>query len=148
MDNTIRHPEAELLEMNLDYDGGQTLQEAVRWSKFLAIVSIAGMGLLLLLFAGFGSYYISVNGQELTSAVGLVWLVLIAILVYFAAWIAAAIILLRFSRQMKRGIIHQDQALFNGGLKSLKITFIILGIISSLTLLITMYSIVATNFAN
>jgi amino acid permease len=148
MDNTIEQPKTELLEMNLDYDGGQTLQEAVRWAKFLAIVSIAGMGLLLLLFAGFGSYYISANGQELPSAVGVVWLVLIAILIYFAAWIVAAIILLRFSRQMKRGINHQDQTLFNRGLKSLKVTFVILGIISCLTLLITLYSIIVTNFVN
>jgi hypothetical protein len=148
MDNTIELPKTELLEMNLDYDGGQTLQEAVRWSKFLAIASIAGMGLLFLLFAGYGSYYIAVNGQELSSALGIVWLVLIAILIYFAAWIVAAIVLLRFSRQVKRGISHQDQTLFNRGLKSLKITFVILGIISSLTLLLTLYSIISANFFN
>jgi hypothetical protein len=35
--------------MHLDYDGGNTLHEAVGWSKFLSITLISGIGLVLLL---------------------------------------------------------------------------------------------------
>jgi hypothetical protein len=142
MENTTEQQKTELLGMNLDYDGGQTLLEAIRWSKFLSIVAIAGIGLLILVFAIFGPIFAAGNGVESPYGAGMVWLVLGLFLLYLGAWVMAAIILLRFSQQTRRGIQYQDQALFNRGLKSLKTTFLILGIVSSLSLLATIITII------
>jgi hypothetical protein len=142
MDNTTDQQKAELLEMNLDYDGGHTLLEAVRWSKFLAIVGIAGMGLLLLVVLISTPYVMLGYGQLTPDSAGIIGLLLVALALYFGALVAAAIVLLRFSRLMKRGIGHQDQVIFNRGLKSLKITFAILGILSCLSLSALLFSLV------
>jgi|ERR1700722_15963298 hypothetical protein len=142
MENTTEQRKTELLGMNLDYDGGQTLLEAIRWSKFLSIVAIVGIGLLILVFGIFGPIYAIGNGVESPYGAGIVWLVLGLFMLYLGAWVMAAIILLRFSRQTKRGIQYQDQVLFNRGLKSLKTTFLILGIVSSLSLVATIITII------
>jgi hypothetical protein len=56
--------------------------------------------------------------------------------------VAAAIVLLRFSRLTKKGIDHEDQLIFNRGLKSLKVTFVILGILSCLSLSALLFSLI------
>lgn len=125
MEDTINQDKPELLEMHLDYDGGNTLQEAVRWSKFLSIVGICGIGLLLLA-VGIGTpVAIESYGQLMPDGAGIVGLVLVALVVYFLALGWAAIMLLRFSGLTRRGMETQDQKTFNRGLKSLKVFFII-----------------------
>jgi hypothetical protein len=134
MDNTTEQQKPELLEMNLDYDGGNTLMEAVRWSKFLSIVGIVGMGLLLVAVLIGTPFVMSGYGQLTPDSEGIVGILLAVFSVYLAALLAAAIVLLRFSRLAKKGMDHQDQQMFNRGLKSLKVTFVILGILSCLSL--------------
>jgi hypothetical protein len=134
MENTTEQPKTELLEMHLDYDGGVTLQEAIRWSKFLSITGIVGMGLLLLVVLIATPFAMEGYGQLTPDSEGVVGVLLAALALYFAALVAAAIVLLRFSRQTKRGMDRQDQLVFNRGLKSLKVTFMILGILSCLSL--------------
>jgi hypothetical protein len=142
MDNTTEQQKTEVLEMNLDYDGGQTLQEAVRWSKFLAIVGIVGVGLLFLAVLVAGPFLMMGFGQLTPDSEGIVGILLLVAVVYFGALITAAIVLLRFSRQARRGMDLQDQLIFNRGLKSLKVTFMILGILSSLSLLFLVISLI------
>lgn len=131
----------ELLGMNLDYDGGNTLQEAVRWSKFLSIASIVGSGLLLLLVAIAGPIFIALYGEELPDAAGVVGVAVVLAGAYLAATITAAIFLLRFTSQTRRGIESQDQHLFNRGLKSLKMYFLIVGILSVLMMGVYIYNL-------
>lgn len=142
MENTNVQDNPELLEMNLDYDGGHTLMEAVRWSKFLSIVGIVGMGLLLLVVLIFTPFAMSGYGQLTPDSEGIVGVLLITLALYFGALVAAAIVLLRFSRLTKKGIDHEDQLIFNRGLKSLKVTFIILGILSCLSLSALLFSLI------
>lgn len=125
MEDTINQDKPELLEMHLDYDGGNTLQEAVRWSKFLSIVGICGIGLLLLAVGIGAPVAIETYGQLMPDGAGIVGLVLVALVVYFLALGWAAIMLLRFSGLTRRGMETQDQKTFNRGLKSLKVFFII-----------------------
>jgi putative copper export protein len=134
MENTTEQQKAELLEMHLDYDGGNTLREAVRWSKFLSIVGIAGVGLLLVVGLISTPYLMDSYGQLTPDSEGIIGVLLITLALYFGALVAAAIVLLRFSRLTKKGMDHEDQLVFNRGLKSLKITFMILGILSCLSL--------------
>ena len=133
MEDTNEQPKTELLEMHLDYDGGHTLQEAIRWSKFLSITGIVGIGLLLLAILIGTPYALEGYGQLTPESEGIIGIFLAAVALYFAALIAAAIVLLRFSRLAKRGMDRQDQLIFNRGLKSLKVTFMILGILSCLS---------------
>lgn len=142
MENITEQQKAELLEMHLDYDGGNTLQEAVRWSKFLSIVGIAGMGLLLVVGLISTPYILDGYGQLTPESEGIIGILLITLALYFGALIAAAIVLLRFSRLTKKGMDHEDQRIFNRGLKSLKITFMILGILSCLSLLGLLFSLI------
>jgi len=140
-ENMVEGGAPELLGMNLDYDGGNTLQEAVRWSKFLSIASIVGSGLLLLLVAIAGPIFIALYGEELPDAAGIVGVVVVLAGAYLAAMITAAIFLLRFTSQTRRGIESQDQHLFNRGLKSLKLYFLIVGILSVLTMGVYIYNL-------
>lgn len=125
---------AELLEMHLDYDGGNTLQEAIRWSKFLSITGIAGIGLLLLAVLIATPFAMEGYGQLTPDSEFIISLLLGAVALYFAVLIAASIVLLRFSRLTKRGMELRDQLIFNRGLRSLKVSFMILGILSCLSL--------------
>lgn len=115
----------ELLEMHLDYDGGNTLQEAVRWSKFLSIVGICGIGFLLLVIGIGTPIAIATYGQLMPEGIAIIGLVVVAVVVYFLVLGWAAIMLLRFSRLTRLGMEIQDQKTFNRGLKSLKIFFLI-----------------------
>jgi hypothetical protein len=134
MDTANELDRPELLEMHLDYDGGVTLQEAVRWSKFLAITGIAGMGLLLIAVIVFAPFAMEGYGQLTPDSARVVGILLLIVALYLAVLVTAAIILLRFSRLTKRGMNRQDQGMFNRGLKSLKVTFLILGLLSCLSL--------------
>jgi hypothetical protein len=142
MDTANVQDNPELLEMHLDYDGGNTLREAVRWSKFLSIVGIAGIGLLLVVGVIATPYVLNGYGQLTPESGGIVDVLLITLALYFGALIAAAILLLRFSRLTKKGMDQEDQHIFNRGLKSLKITFMILGILSCLSALGLLFSLI------
>jgi len=48
-------PQESFLEMHLDYDGGNILRETIRWSRFLSIVGMVGVGVLILALAVAGS---------------------------------------------------------------------------------------------
>jgi heme/copper-type cytochrome/quinol oxidase subunit 2 len=141
MDNTKSQQQTELLEMHLDYDGGNTLQETVRWSKFLAIVGMIGLGIYLLVVL-VGASFIGALVQQTygLEGAGLVGLVIAAIIFVLAVLIFVVVMLYRFSVFTRRGIDTQDQVSFNRGLKSLKTYFLINGIIGILYLLLTIFS--------
>jgi hypothetical protein len=141
MENTTEQQKSELLEMHLDYDGGNTLLEAVRWSKFLAIAGIAGIGLLLIAVIVYIPFALEGYGQLTPESANVVAILLITVAVYLAVLVAASIILLRFSRLTKRAMDRQDQLMFNRGLKSLKVTFVILGLLSVLLLAVLIFSL-------
>lgn len=142
MEDTNEQQKTGLLEMHLDFDGGNMLREAVRWSKFLSIAGIAGLGLLLVLGLIATPYLLDGYGQLTPESEGIIGVVLITLAFYLGALIAAAIVLLRFSRLMKKGMDREDQPIFNRALKSLKITFMILGILSCLSLLGLLFSLI------
>jgi heme/copper-type cytochrome/quinol oxidase subunit 2 len=143
MDNTKSQQQTELLEMHLDYDGGNTLQETVRWSKFLAIVGMIGLGIYLLVVL-VGASFIGALVQQTygLEGAGLVGLVIAVIIFVLAVLIFVVVMLYRFSVFTRRGIDTQDQVSFNRGLKSLKTYFLINGIIGILYLLLTIFSTV------
>ena len=139
------NPQESLLQMNLDYDGGNILQETVRWSRFLSIVGIVGLSIALLAFALAGSALLALLPSFAPGIEGLAVLgsaIVIAVVVAFFAVCGYVVFMLyRFSTLTRRGIERQDQASFAEGMKCLKIYFIISGILALLGLLGNLFSL-------
>jgi hypothetical protein len=132
---------SELLEMHLDYDGGNVLRQAVRWSRFLAIVGMFGIGLLLLLVPFAGPQFITLYSTVLPGIEDFMGLILFVFVLILAIAGVLVFMLYRFSILTRRGIETQDQALFNRGLKGLKTYFLINGILALVSLLFNILSI-------
>ena len=131
----------ELLDMHLDYDGWNVLRETVRWSRFLAIVGMVGLGLMLLLVPLAGPRIITLYSAVLPGIEDFAWLILFVFLVIVAIAGLLVFMLYRFSILTRRGIETQDQAVFNRGLKGLKTYFLISGILALLSLLFNILSL-------
>ena len=121
--------------MDLDYDGGNTLHEAARWSRLQSIGSIISGGLFLLAILVGGPVWIYNHSDDSPAGSGTVGLVFLGISLFLGAALVAAVFLLRFTSQARKGLQIQDQTTFNRGLRSLKIYFVI-GAILSIFLLV------------
>lgn len=130
MENSGEQEKSELLGMNLDYDGGNTLHEATRWSKIQSIGTLICGGLVLLGLLIGGPVWVSRFGDQVPDGLGIIELIMLLIGLFLATVLVASMFLLRFTSGARKGIQTQDQATFNRGLKNLKIYFIIIGILS------------------
>jgi hypothetical protein len=132
-----------MLEMHLDYDGGNILRETVRWSRFLSVVGLIGLGVCLLVtvLMLMGGALLTAFSQVLPGIEGFAGVLLIFCLFVFGVVGVLVWMLYRFSTLIRRGIEMQDQAIFNQGMKSLKIYFLISGIFAILGLLINLISL-------
>jgi len=132
-----------MLEMHLDYDGGNILKETVRWSRFLSVVGLIGLGVCLLVtvLMLMGGALLTAFSQVMPGIEGFAGVLLIFCLFVFGIVGILVWMLYRFSTLIRRGIEMQDQAIFNQGMKSLKIYFLISGIFAILGLLINLISL-------
>lgn len=137
-----------LLQMHLDYDGGNILRETVRWSRFLSIVGIVGLSIGVLAMALAGTALLTLfsrfspNLEALAGMGGAI--IFITVLLFFAAFGYLAYVLFRFSTLTRRGIDHQDPNSFTEGMRHLKIYFLISGAFAILGLLFNLYSLIKT----
>ena len=134
-----------LLQMHVDYDGGNILRETVRWSKFLSIVGIVGIAFFALVCLLAGSAMLAAfstlsPGFEGLASMGGV-IVIILCLIVFAVAGYIVFMLYRFSTLTRKAIDTQDQALFAEGMKCLKVYFVINGVLGILSLVSNLYSI-------
>jgi len=133
------------LQMNLDYDGGNILRETARWSRFLSIVGIIGLSICLLVFVLAGSAIVAAFSRLAPGIEGLEnvggAILIIAVLIGVAILGFAVYMLYRFSVLTRKGIEHQDQAVFAEGMKCLKIYFLVSGILAVLSLLSNLSSL-------
>lgn len=134
------------LQFHLDYDGGNTLKEAVRWSRFCAIVGIILLSLCVLLVVFLGSAIVSALSRFMPAIEGLASLgaaiLIVACLVGFGIGGVLVYMLYQFSTLTRKGIEHQDQTAFSEGMKNLKNYFLISGIIAVISLLFNFVNIV------
>lgn len=133
--------EESLLEMHLDYDGGNILRETVRWSRFLSIVGLVGVGIFILILALLGNTLVTVYSRILPGIEDFGGIIIAAFLAVFGILGVMVWMLYRFSSLTRRGIEMQDQAVFTQGLKSLKIYFLISGIFAIVGLLFNLFSL-------
>ena len=137
--------QSELFGMHLDYQGGHTLKETVRWPRFLSVVGIIGLGMLVLALLVVGASISPVVIQYLgMDSEVLAGLAILIMLITFAVLTAMVVMLYRFSVLTRRGIAQQDQETFNSGLNSLRIYFLISGILGILSLLSTVYNTIVS----
>lgn len=130
------------LQMHLDYDGGNILQETVRWSRFLSIVGFVFMGLftVVMVIALVGSTLENVARATPFAGLGAA-VVILCVLVVLAILTLLVVMLYRFSTLTRQGIVNQDPGKFREGMKSLKIYFLIGGIFALLGLAVDLYSL-------
>ena len=124
-----------LISLNVDYDAGNALKETVKWTRFISIFGMVFLVLFALGMAFAGAMLMGTFAKFfplLEAFAGVFVFIAIFFILIFGFFIY---LLYRFSTQVKRGIELQDQALFNSGLNSLKIYFIISGVLAILSLL-------------
>jgi hypothetical protein len=116
----------DIFSSGLDETAKAHLLETTRWTKFLAIASFIGLGLMILsgiFLASFVSTYSTTNSYSEGSGI-LVGYVIVA-LIYFYPLFA----LLKFSSNMKNGILTNNQELINEGFRYQKGMFRYIGIV-------------------
>ncbi|WP_163381275.1 hypothetical protein [Cyclobacterium sp. SYSU L10401] len=108
------------------------LLETSKWGKFLAIVGYIGIGLFVLLalvmLVGVSYFNPGINNGLDMRGVGLIYIA-IAVVYYFPINY-----LHRFSKEMKLGVIGNDQQSVASGFENLKSLFKFMGIFTIITL--------------
>ena len=134
-----------LLQMHVDYDGGNILRQTVRWSRFLSIVGIVAIAFCALVLALAGSALLAAFSSlapsigDLATMGGAILIVFCLIAFAIAGYVVY--MLYRFSTLTRKAIDQQDQALFTEGMKCLKIYFLISGVLAVLGLLGNIYNL-------
>jgi hypothetical protein len=140
--------EDQLTNMDLEMDREARLQlnEAAKWSKFIAIVMFIACGLILIFgIAGgaaltgvlrkLGGTYDVLGGFDgAVLIIAIIFIVAVLALVYY--------FLFDFSQKIKAALLSENTADFNAGLKSLKIFFIITTVFAILGLLSKVYNMI------
>ena len=132
-------------ELGIENEIPGYLIDTSKWAKFIAISFYVITGVCVLLFASFGNEimnnfrvfrsYDSEASQMLVFAIiTLVFVVAIVIVTYY--------FLLNFANKIRAGIESENIDMVNGGLKSLKTHFIIIGILSMLALIMSLYGMI------
>ncbi|HLY70989.1 MAG TPA: hypothetical protein VKR53_14750 [Puia sp.] len=130
------NPNQSLIDLTVDYDAANILGEIARWTKFIAITGIIAICcLILVLFFGGNGVVSRIADRYLSGSENLRGFILFAIVIVVALLGVIVFLLYRFSALVKKGIDIQDQDLFNKGLHSLKIYFIISGTLALITLI-------------
>ena len=124
-----------LLDMHLDYDGGNRLRETVRWSRFLSVSGMVCIGLFALALIIGGPRAIAFYEESYPGLESFVIPIIILFLLLIGVMAVSVFMLYRFSTMTRTGIERQDQAMFNRGLKGLKTYFLIGGALAILGLL-------------
>ena len=120
-----------LFELQLDQPSINYLNEAARWSRFLAIIGFIYCGLMVVFGLFFGTFMarmMPVMGESgMTAAGGSflgVFIILVSMIMFFPA-----LYLWNFSSKMRKALNSNDQPLLSESLKNLKSFFKFYGII-------------------
>lgn len=137
-----------LFGLQVDYDSGNMFNEAVKWSKFLAVFYFVCIGLSVLGLAFASTFLISTFSNVMPGlgieAFGGVVIGIIAIVLLIFTY--TTILLYRFSTLVKQGIERQNQATFNDGIRSLKTYFLIYGIFTLIALVLNVVGFIGNLF--
>ena len=134
-----------LFELQLDQPSINYLNEAARWSRFLAIIGFIYCGLMVVFGLFFGtlmSRMMPVMGDSGISAMGSgflgVFIIIVSLIMFFPA-----LYLWNFSSKMRKALNSNDQPLLTESLKNLKSFFKFYGIVLIVFLSIYALALVA-----
>lgn len=133
-----------MLEMQIDSSSGESLEVASWWARFNSIVAIVCLGLLTLIlaFASSSSVWYEVEARfnlPVSAAMSVIWIALIVILAVCGLLIG---FLMSFANKTTRGVRHLNQDDLESGINSLKIFFIIYGILGIVGLLFNILGLI------
>jgi TRAP-type C4-dicarboxylate transport system permease small subunit len=132
-----------IFELEVDNETRNSLYETAKWAKFLAIVATVCLAVFVLLFIIFGTRIgaavstLIPGGDTLDAGA----MIIIFVLIIVAILGALTYFLMKASSGIKLGIDTNNQEALNNGLNSLRIYFMIYGII---TILGTLSSLLTT----
>ena len=132
-------------ELRIDKNDSSSLVEMSKWAKFIAITffTLVGICVLFLIIYGreimyaFSAYSGLVKDGDAFFATLIITLILAVGVIFITYYF-----LLNFANKMKTGIETENIDQVNRGLKSLRIHFIIIGILLMLGLLSSLYSMI------
>ena len=134
-----QNQDTSLFGLTIDQTSRTHLGEAARWAKFLSIVGFICMGLFAL-FMIFGGAYLSTlfsqqygdfdnearGSLETSMTIALIAYYLVIFLIVFFAYL----FLYRFSINMKKALVSNDQEVLNRSFQNLKILYRYWGILT------------------
>jgi TRAP-type C4-dicarboxylate transport system permease small subunit len=123
-----------IFELEVDNETRQSLYDTAKWAKFLAIVATVCLAVFVLLFIIFGTRIGAalstlIPGGDAFNAGAMI---IVIVLIIVAILGALTYFLMKASSGIKLGIDTNNQEALNNGLNSLRIYFIIYGILSIL----------------
>ncbi|GAB2812606.1 hypothetical protein [Ferruginibacter profundus] len=135
-------------ELTIDNEASGYLVETSRWAKFIAITFFSIVGLIVLFFAFYSDTLINSNTFSASSyenpddfktafIIGLV----VALVVIVAVVGVTYYFLLAFANRIRKGLAAENITMVNDGLKALKVHYIIIAILSMISILISIYNL-------
>ena len=117
----------------------RSLASASTWARFLAILGFVFIGLILILFAIAGAGAITALERVMPfDMAAMAGLLIVVVLIVCAVIGVLCYLLIRGANLTKKGIITNDQAVFNAGLASYRTYFMLYGILSVISFLINL----------
>ena len=132
-----------IFELEVDNETRTSLYETAKWTKFLGIVATVCLAIFILLFIIFGTRIgaavstLIPGGDTLNAGA----MIIVVVLIFVAILGALTYFLMKASSGIKLGLDTNNQEALNNGLNSMRIYFLIYGI---LTILSTFFSLLAT----
>ena len=130
-----------MLELQIDSSASESLENGSWWARFNAIIFIIFMGLILLvlLFAMNSDAWDTIEARfALPEVKAIIWVVMLFVFAFVGLFIG---LLLSFANKTQRGVQEQDQEQLESGISSLKIYFIIYGVVSILGIMISVFNL-------
>ncbi len=137
MENQLEQQEQNT-PMMLNNQMKKHLYETAKWTNFLSLVGLVGIAILMVLSIAIIGGFISL-GEELSAQIsraliGVIYFLITALYAY------PTIRLLQFSRNLKRGLLENDEDIVTTSFQNLKSVFKFLGILT--LILICIYAFI------
>ncbi len=123
--------------VKVDDVSGENWRSAASWAKTIAIILTVFCVLLIGVFALFGSLLTRLSYLFEGSLI----IIFLFLLVFIGVVAVFVVSLFQFSKGVKEGVETQDTILFEKGINSLKVFFILTGVFSGLYILIYLLNI-------
>lgn len=142
---TFNQDQLSALELKMDTTITTSLHTTAKWTKFLAVLLFISAGLLLIFLlvmsVGDSSYQLRRILGNLAYTGDTVMFVVAVFAIVTLIFGIMGYFLLSFSKKTKSALVSENIEELNSGLRSLKISFVLYGVIAVLSLLASLFTI-------